>query len=478
MTGVPMKGLLFQKRDSVAKRRDYSQKFTINDNPTIRGFKMLNSQKIRMNLLGIRMGRELPRLYSLYNQSQYWDDEEMSAFQNNRLRTLFAHCLQNSPFYARMLRVAGINPDSASIQDLKKLPICEKGDLKQNHKDITAKNLHELPLIKRGTTGGTTGEPLVVFSDANRRASTSAALYRYFDWIGVSLASSKLRVWGQPIVKRSGIKKIRRNISDYISNFNDLDAFKIAEKYFEEYVAAFKKHKPSLLRGYTQSLYELALILKKHGFQYPLRGVSCTVEPLFEQYRQLFREVFSCEAFDQYGCGECNSIAFECEHHQGLHVARENCLLEVDENGAAIITDLNNRAFPIIRYKPGDNLVVSTEPCSCGRPGPIIKKIFGRTGDVVIGADGMKLHPEFFTHLINEASISGKQRIRKYQVRQDAIGHLSWIIEIDAMAEKDISILHEHLRRYLINTEIKISISKEIPRESSGKFRYVISNVH
>ena len=152
--------------------------------------------------------------------------------------------------------------------------------------------MSELPLVRSGKTGGTTGEPLVFFTDAHRSASVWAAFYRYYDWIGVSLASSKLIIWGQPIVNNSIGKSFKSYIVNHLSNSKYLDAFRISDKHFDEYAAAFKRHKPVLVRGYTQSMYELALIFKKHGFQYPLYGLSCTVEPLFEGYRQVFRDVF------------------------------------------------------------------------------------------------------------------------------------------------------------------------------------------
>ena len=67
----------------------------------------------------------------------------------------------------------------------------------------------------------------------------------------------------------------------------------------------------------------------------------------------------------------------------------------------AIITDLINRATPIIRYDGlGDILVPSTHPCSCGSPLRHIRSLEGRTVDSVRLLDGSLMSPYTLTNIL------------------------------------------------------------------------------
>ncbi|MCP4747049.1 MAG: hypothetical protein GY874_13060 [Desulfobacteraceae bacterium] len=75
--------------------------------------------------------------------------------------------------------------------------------------------------------------------------------------------------------------------------------------------------------------------------------------------RQLIETVFETKVFNEYGSGEIGSIDHECEPGN-MHIAAENIIAEIfDQNdkfcevgeaGKIIITELNNRAMPLIRY--------------------------------------------------------------------------------------------------------------------------------
>ena len=57
--------------------------------------------------------------------------------------------------------------------------------------------------------------------------------------------------------------------------------------------------------------------------------MSSTTETLFPAYKQLIESAFDSKLYDQYGCGECNSIAFDAGDKNGLYIATEHALLEV-----------------------------------------------------------------------------------------------------------------------------------------------------
>jgi phenylacetate-CoA ligase len=151
--------------------------------------------------------------------------------------------------------------------------------------------------------------------------------------------------------------------------------------------------------------------------------------------------------------------------------------VELDDNGEIILTDIDNRAMAFIRYKNGDIAVPSGGPCSCGRHSPLLTRILGRRGDVVIGVNGNRLHPEVFTHLINESGVSYRRNLRKYQVIQEDVSSLRWLLVCDPISDADRRALIEQLERHLGRMAFAIDTVPDIPASSSGKFQYVVSKI-
>ncbi len=432
----------------------------------------------RLKLVDKLSGKNVWDFYQEYIKTQWYSEEDIERLRVKKLRKLFEHCYNNVEFYKNTINKKNIEIDKiVSIDVLKEFPIIDKYVVKSNYSLFIPKNLHELKNVKASQTGGTTGEPLRFYKDANTRSSILGAFYRFYDWMGIDYGDATILNWGATIVDKKYKNKLKNMFLDIIGNTKRIDSFKVNEKKFLYLKRMFEKHKPKLLRGYCQSIYELARIFNANNYRYRLKAISTTVEPLFDEYRELFRRVFECETFDQYGCGEVESIAFECEMHNGLHVAEERCIVEVNEDNEIILTDLDNFAFPFIRYKNGDKVILSDNKCKCGRSGRIIKKVLGRTGNVIIGVNGNKVHPEFFTHLLNETDISFKRGLLKYQVIQKNKGEIIWKIVSDDLLPEEKKLLKNYLIKYLGKMKIDIVNVQEIPNTLSGKFRYVISQI-
>ena len=70
-------------------------------------------------------------------------------------------------------------------------------------------------------------------------------------------------------------------------------------------------------------------------------------------------EAFDRPVTNRYGCEEVSLIACECEEHDGLHLNADGVYCEVMADGRLLVTDLTNRAMPLIRYQVGDVVVPS-----------------------------------------------------------------------------------------------------------------------
>ena len=98
----------------------------------------------------------------------------------------------------------------------------------------------------------------------------------------------------------------------------------------------------------------------------------------------------------------------------------------VDEDGRPVapgersakiyVTNLFNRALPLIRYEITDEVTILTEPCPCGSAHRCVADIQGRLDDVFV-YDGRRVHPHVF-----RSALGRHAGVVEYQVRQTRQG--------------------------------------------------------
>lgn len=138
--------------------------------------------------------------------------------------------------------------------------------------------------------------------------------------------------------------------------------------------------------------------------QLPLRyrlGFS-TAEALTPALRRSLHERLGIELFDHCGEAVMGPLAGECHAHDGMHLhAREMWVEFLDrESGAAVapggsgevvVTQLGERAMPLLRYAPGDVFRTYAGACPCGDPSPRIAFV-GQVGGIR-KIKGVLVHP-------------------------------------------------------------------------------------
>ena len=98
--------------------------------------------------------------YTFLQKSQWLSKEQLEQYQLHELKKLVKHAYENVPYYRRIFDERHLKPeDIQQIADLKKLPFLTKEIIRDNLRDLTAKNYtqDELEYV---TTGGSTGIPL------------------------------------------------------------------------------------------------------------------------------------------------------------------------------------------------------------------------------------------------------------------------------------------------------------------------------
>lgn len=133
------------------------------------------------------------------------------------------------------------------------------------------------------------------------------------------------------------------------------------------------------------------------------RGIAAG-EIYSDVMRKKIEDKFKIEIFDHYGLCEVNTgIAYECRFKNGLHILDKYVLPEIinpkngeilgpNTDGELVLTSLNKKASPIIRYRTGDITAIKSGKCLCGRDNIRIERIKRRVDDLIF-IKGVKIDP-------------------------------------------------------------------------------------
>jgi phenylacetate-CoA ligase len=375
-----------------------------------------------------------------------------------------------------------VSSDIRCLKDLEILPVLTKEIIRNNFDDLIAQNINREELIKN-STGGSTGEPLHFFQDRKFDSWADAARLRgWYDIAGCNSADKCAVVWGAMHEVKEDFT-LRERTRDFFKHGHIyLNAFNLSDERKEHFLKLCNITRPKLLRGYTTALKDLAIYVQSTGKSFPkIKGVILCAETVDEQTQQFIEKVFQAPSYNTYGGRELSLIGMECSAKNGLHEISENNYVEFEpidlagygNAGNLLITNLNNFGMPFIRYRIGDiGIPGKKESCECGRGLPLIKRVIGRTTEVLVFQDSTRVAGEMFIHLMKEFPINEYQFVQtsptRVILRYKKAGH------IDDELKKTIT---NQYKAYL--PEGVVFDFEEVDffeKTITGKFRFVLKD--
>ena len=412
---------------------------------------------------------------------QYRTPEELREAQDAQLSSMLLYAKARSTYY--QLRWAGLVSEQDLLDrpraSLRLLPFVTKADLQDRLEELTA-----TPSVRpftRKTTGGSTGQAVTVLKDRAATGREMAASWLGYGWFGVRIGDKQARFWGQPHSIRRRVRAYATQVAVRRINFS---AFAFDDSDLERYWERCLRERPSFFYGYVSMLEAFAAFVIRRGFdgrQLGLKAIVTTSEVLGEPQRRLLMKAFGAPVQNEYGCGEVGAIAYECEHGS-LHVISSNLLVEivddagqdveVGQTGHVVVTDLNNRAMPLIRYRVGD-LAVPGPPCACGRGFPTLERVWGREYDFVQDACGKRYHGEFVMYVFEDLRDRGVP-VQQFQVVQRRADTLEVLVVTQAEDPQRVvaAVVHE-LQARIPGIFVEGRCVEAIERAPSGKLRLI-----
>jgi phenylacetate-CoA ligase len=406
------------------------------------------------------------------------DWEEQLRLDDRLYREQLAYLLASSPFYRSKLGEAGIeSPDAAGgLEMIAALPLTEKRELKVTVTQDNPFGAHlcasASKIVRIYSTSGTTGSPSFI-------PLTADDLENWVIGSARSYAASGVRP-GQRLVSTYAAGPFVAGAA--LAGFDRLDVchIPVGTGNAERLLSVIERLRPDaavLTPSYAAYASEAA---QERGFDLPGSSVSRVLvagepgggEPGF---RAALEQGWGAAVTEAMGIGDVGpSLWGECEQQDGMHLGARDFVhpeLIDSESGQAIamrdgaegelvLTHLQHRAAPLLRFRTRDHVHVRTELCPCGRTSPRIRCI-GRTDDMLI-VRGVNVFPSAVREVVVgfTPSVSGQIRVRPRAdgVRQDpplpvAVELARGVLDAPALAQA----ISERLRASLVvQTEVEL----------------------
>ena len=383
--------------------------------------------------------------YSDLDRIWHVDYEKLQKYQDKALRKMVKYAY-TVPLYRKKYKKHGVHPsDIRGRDDIKKLPFITKSDLREHFpNDIIPKGFDkENAYIV--STSGSTGKPVFIYLDKFSSIKGLIGFARELKAYGGNWKKSKTALIidtesgsiEHTIFTSSAVPFLKKFIS--LKNIRYLHIGKKPDKLLKE----LNEFNPEFLGSDPNMLRQLAF-LKNNGYGKDVgpRRIFSGGAILDDYTKKYVEKAFNAKVLDTYGTTEGGPLAFECIYGN-YHIHSDFIYSEFldDENnpvpyntpGHIVITKLYGGGTPIIRYTGIDDMVVPIkERCDCGLTTEMIKRIEGRSTDLIVLPNGKTLSPLTVTGL--PAKTMEKfcsYKIKQFQIIQHGLDEIEILVIID-----------------------------------------------
>jgi len=432
----------------------------------------------------IRYGRVFWETYNFLQESQWWTQEKLEEYQMFQLQKLLNHAYKNVPYYRRIFDKLGLKPkDIQSIDDFRQLPLLSKSDIMNQEQDFVS--LTHKNRLEPAHTGGTTGSPLHFWYEKGvTRAKERAFFERMWQWHGYNSWKDRsvIIMGAYKLGERIEYNPIEKNL--FIIN----PSFTLHK--IRHYIEIIRKFQPKVIRGYPSLIWLFAHFINQYEMRVKipsLKVVFCNSEKVYGFQRKEISNAFGCKVIDHYGHNEMLALLQKCELNKEYHVIMEYGIIEIlgsdgspiHDNwsyGEIVATGFNNFAFPMIRYRTGDWVILAEhqKSCECGRAYLRIKEVIGRSGDFILTPSERLVSPTTIEFAIR--FMTNFKDVQIIQLQRDVIE--IQIVPDRLFREEEGNKFAEAVRaRIGENIQISVKITEAIERPLSKKKRFIVSDI-
>ena len=420
-----------------------------------------------------RYGYEFTKAYNFLMQSKEWDTSKLLEYQNNELMKLLEHSYNNVPYYKNLFDSHDIKLKSIqNTTDLKAIPILTKDIIRNNLKNLKAKNLLN-EKVYEFKTSGSTGNKLIFYGMDDIYKKEAAFILRAYKMHGATLYD-KPSVWLRRFVPKT--EKDQLWYYDYELKRLYMSAYHMNPDTIKNYIDEINSKNYHTLVAYPSSAYILACLCEEQNLKLTtIKKIHVTSETMLDQWREKIKQVFNITPVAHYGAIEKVSFMHQLEDSTKYYNNLEYGVTEFIENNnehEIVATGFLNYYMPFIRYKTEDTVQINKNLESCTLPDSILN-VYGRTSDILISKNNSRLPGVNFYSWIDK-SVSG---VKMFQIIQKSRENIVFnFVTSDKYTDNTINDIKSGLTARLGDLNFEINKVSEIKRnDNSGKIRCIIN---
>jgi phenylacetate-CoA ligase len=371
----------------------------------------------------------------------FWH-EKMETLNRPGLEVLQVKRLRNTverlaavPFYRKKFLETAITPEAIkSADDIRRLPFTTAGDLRDNYPDRLLAVPRE-EVLRLHTSSGTTGKPKAVFFTKTDLDNAAELIARAFCMTGVTRQDVFQNMMGYGLftgglMMHYGAEKVGCLV------------IPAGPGPSERQLMLMQDFGTTVIHITPSYAFYLADFLEKKGIEarrdLRLRRAFVGAEPYTEETRTKIETALGIDVYNSYGLTEMNGpgVAFECEGKCGMHIWEDSFIVEVinpatdepvpeGETGELVLSSINREAMPFLRYRTHDLTSLIPGSCACGRTHRRIRRIAGRSDDMLI-VRGVNIFPQ----QIERVLMAMPQIGRNYQIVLEGLDELTVRVEL------------------------------------------------
>jgi phenylacetate-CoA ligase len=388
---------------------------------------------------------------------------ELDRLQSDRLLDLVPYVYERSPLVRHAWDAARVSPkDVRSIDDFReRVPFTTKDDLRA-FADRIGDPYGGVLCIDRGdvtalgSTSGTTGDPMLIPEQWEEWAPYSLGAARFWWGMGIRPGDYGFGLWTFRTVAYYEGLQMCGAIPILFDPF-DMD--------WDQLIERVRRYSPALIWLGGADVIPFSRLADRYDLREELASVKAVKyagAPLGRKVKQRMTEDWGLKVFIGTGAGDCG-LSLECEARDGCHIWEDQIFVEhlepgvndsaPDEGiGELVVTALENRFAPLIRYRSEDLIRLTRQPCSCGRS-HVRQWTVGRKGDEIL-VQGRTVVPldlwaALETHRATEDGVFQVVRPeREVDELRMRVGYRESMVgpnQVDALREELIAAVVEHI---------------------------------
>ena len=303
-------------------------------------------------------------------------EEQIKILQDKKLRKLLRYAYQNSAYYRRTFKQAGISEKNLDRIPLKQFPVITKELLMQNYDElVTDSKVKQEELRKFDESPASRSENyLGRYHIIHSSGSTGIPRYFVYDdkaWGQMLLGIIRGALWGMGMIdilkllagkprilyiaatdgRYAGAMAVGDGISGLHARQEYLDINEPIEKGNQKVI----KFNPNIVIGYPSAIKLMAEQVRAGRVPNHVKRVISCGEPLSTGLRRFLEDTFQCPVINFYGASESLALGLEEKTGDGMVLFDDMNVIEV-EDGEMYLTCLYNFTQPLIRYHLTDTL--------------------------------------------------------------------------------------------------------------------------